>query len=161
WGQGFRKIFLISIHGPNELALKTAVRELYEYDEVLAVYFNPYTVIREEVLKEGFDEAWLEASILYAALKVLGKDHLTEKYLKKVSEEKIIHVPGLSEITRKGGYTGFRYTDFTQHMPWRQNINSERGLKLLKEAANTLAELSISLEKYINYLKEKGFKYYV
>ncbi|RLE93623.1 MAG: hypothetical protein DRN04_06250 [Thermoprotei archaeon] len=161
WSQGFRKIFFVSIHGPNEIALKTAVRELYEYDEVLAVYFNPYSVIREKVLREGFDEAWLEASVLYAALKVLGKSHLIKKYLEKKSEEKKIQIPGLGEIAKRGGYTGFRYVDFTQHLPWRPNIDPEKGLELLKEAADTLVELSISLEKYINYLKEKSFKYYI
>ena len=55
WSQGFRKIFFVSIHGPNEIALKTAVRELYEYDEEVTELIEELSSGYYKRLNEQYD----------------------------------------------------------------------------------------------------------
>lgn len=155
WGQGFRRLFVVSIHGPNDAPLTLAVRELYEYDGVAAVYFNPYKVIRR--LAGEADPAWLEACLAYASLTVLGKGHLVPDTNKlKRAEPPPIEAPGLEDIWRLGGVVGFRYTHPLQHMPPREGISVERGLELLRGAARALADMAEPLKLYVERATRGG-----
>jgi len=36
WQQNFRAIFVLSIHGPNDIPIMMAIRELFEYERIVA-----------------------------------------------------------------------------------------------------------------------------
>ncbi len=153
WSQGFKRIILVSIHGPNDIILSTVVREVFESWSIPAVYFNPYKVIKDKVPKD-YDIARLEASLVFASLKVLKKDYL----IPDLSKLKDIEPPPLNpyflKIQERGGVVGFRYTDILQHLPPRSNIDIDFGIKLLNYAADELVKLSKDLKKYIKSLED-------
>ncbi len=71
WQQKFRAIFVLSIHGPNDIPIMMALRELFEYERIVASYFNPYLAVDEK--KYGYDEAAKEAAMCYASMALLGQ----------------------------------------------------------------------------------------
>mgnify|MGYP000324196293 CR=1 FL=1 len=153
WEQGFKRLFVVSTHGPNDVPIRMAIRELYEYDKVIAVYFNPHKIAVSLISKEGHkDGAWLEATLLFASLKVLGKEHLIPKLEAiRTLEGPPIELPGLYDIWRLGGRVGYRYTHFLQHVPPRGNIDLDYGAELLERVSEVLVELAKPLKLYVEY----------
>jgi len=157
WKQGFRRLFVVSTHGPNDVPIRMAIRELYEYERVIAVYFNPHKVAVNLASKEiSKDEAWFEATLLYASLMVLRKEYLLPKLEElKTVESPPINLPGLYDIWRLGGRVGYRYTHFLQHVPPREGINVEYGVKLLRRVSEFLVKLADPLKLYVeHHIKE-------
>lgn len=151
WEQGFNKIILISIHGPNNIAIPMVVREIFEEYKIPALFFNPYKI----ATKYSSDIPWLEHTLLMASLKVLNKEHLMEN-LKNLKTEKSVPLPAsLVNIFEKGGVIGYYYTDVTQHLPQRENIKIEEGYKILNEIVNELMDLIKNLDIYVKYVIEK------
>ena len=153
WEQGFRRLFVISTHGPNDVPIRMAIRELYEYEKIIAVYFNPHKAATNLIPKEKMkDGAWLESTLVFASLKVLGKEHLIPKLdeLKSVKSPPI-ELPGLYDIWRLGGRVGYRYTHFLQHVPPREGIDLEYGVELLERVADILAKIADPLKLYVDH----------
>ena len=77
WRQGFKRIFIISIRGPNFIPIGTVVRSLFEEERIPVVYLNPFQKALKIVREMGLDvdTAWLEATLAFGSMKIIGKKH--------------------------------------------------------------------------------------
>ena len=159
WRQGFRRIFIISIHGPNNMTVGIVVRSLFEEERIPVVYLNPFNTAQRIVKEMGLnvDSVWVEATLAFGALKVLGKEHaipdlksLKDRYAEKEGK-------ALPEVIRRiyrYGMVGYHFTHELQHQPPRSGIDPEFGVKLLNKVAEALLPVIEHLKEYVDYVKE-------
>ena len=140
WRQNMRSIMIISIHAPNRIPIPLAIRELFEYENIVASYFNPYEYIDET--KYSYDDVQKEAAMCYAAMEVLGLENFIPKDPENIPHEESLPYP--CEIPANVGYY---FSDITQHQPGRP-VSLSIGREMLKDAATELVVRSKKLEKY-------------
>ena len=149
WEQGFRAIWVVSCHGPNDIPIMMALRELYEYDRIVAAYFNPSHSVDPK--KYGYDDPARETAMCYASMEVLGMGGRIDEIKAEASEP----LPPLELPGREGLATGYHYTDMRQHVPARK-VDLEVGRKLLEEAASELAARTEGLRTYAKFVEGGG-----
>ncbi|HIE50167.1 MAG TPA: creatininase family protein [Armatimonadetes bacterium] len=158
WRQGFRRIFILSIHGPNGIPIGTAVRTLFEEENIPVLYLNPWTQVNDAALREripNFDGAYKEAMLAYAAAKVLGKGHVIPD-LTALTDVEPPAGKELAEPLRKiqpYGMVGYHYTHELQHVPPRAGIDVDLGLQVLNEVAEKLRPVVDALGEYVRWLE--------
>lgn len=148
WGQGFRTLMLVNAHNGNIPPATMAIRELFEYENVVGALFNPLEIIDKE--KYGVDSAGAENAICFAALKVLGKEHLLPDTASLRNGEK----PPLRLPSFRGLQTGYHFTHMDQHQPERK-VDMQAAVKMLEEAAGILAEKVFDLKEYTNHISSR------
>ena len=149
WGQGFRAIWVVSCHGPNDIPIMMAIRELFEYERTVAAYFNPSRSV--DAGKYGYDDPARETAMCYAAMEILG---LGEK-VRDIKAEASVQLPPLDLPGKEGLATGYHYTDMRQHVPARK-VDIDIGRKLLEEAAEQLAARTEDLRSYARFVEDGG-----
>lgn len=153
---GFRRIVLVSIHGPDSWTLSLTARQVFEEQGVPVAFFNPLPLdartgkllgdlgekfIRREELDPGFTEP----SLLLAACEVLGLGELVD--LEAQALEAVPRPPAQQQVKQRGT-VGFYYTDPSQHVPKPDNPSKELGRLGLEAAAEQLAQLVRDLAEY-------------
>jgi hypothetical protein len=163
WRQGFKRIFIISVHGPNDIPIGTVVRSLFEWERIPVVYLKPWQIavriLRE--MGERRDEAWMEASLAFGAMRILGKGHAIPdvKALKdRYAEAEGKDVPAEVQEVQRYGMVGYHYTHELQHQPPRSGVDPEIGIKLLNRTAEELIPVVENLRLYQKYA-EKPFEF--
>ncbi|MGQ9515384.1 MAG: creatininase family protein [Thermoproteota archaeon] len=163
WKQGYRRIFILSVHGPNTIPIGMVVRSLFEWERIPVVYLNPWDTASKILLEMGVqkDEAWMEATLAFGAMKILGKDHaipdlksLKDRYAE--ADGKGLPVE-LLEVQRYG-MVGYHFTHELQHQPPRSGIEPEFGVELLNKIADALLPVVENLKHYQKYV-ESPFKF--
>ncbi len=153
---GFRKVFLISVHYPNRLALGVVVREVFEVTGVPVVNINPDILFDRETLLEVLgsdDEPLAEATLMAGALRVLGKEDLIEPGQWK--DEKLVPAGPecFGKLTRIGS-VGFYYRSERSHQPSRSGVDAAEGVEIIERAVEKAAPAAVALGDYIRYLED-------
>jgi len=159
WRQGFKRIFVVSIHGPNTIPVGMAVRSLFEEERIPAVYLNPFDtavrIVREMGLK--VDGAWIEATLAFGALKILGKEHAipdVKSLRDRYAEEEGKALPEVVRRVQRYGMVGYHFTHELQHQPPRSGVDPEFGVELLNKVAEALLPVVENLREYLEYVKQ-------
>lgn len=163
WRQGFKRIFILSVHGPNTIPIGTVVRTLFESERIPVVYLNPWDTAAR-ILKDmgaGKDEAWMEATLAFGSMKILGKEHAIPdvKAIKdRYAEAENKDLPEEVQRVQRYGMVGYHYTHELQHQPPRSSVDPEFGVELLGKVAEALLPVVDDLEIYQRYVK-KPFRF--
>ncbi|RKY58602.1 MAG: hypothetical protein DRP94_05870 [Candidatus Latescibacterota bacterium] len=164
WRQGFKYIFVVSVHGPNGIPIGNAVRSLFEDENIPAVYLNPWGFVEEERLKRdvpNYDDNYKEAMLAYAAAKILGKESAIPD-LGELKDEEPPEGCELAEPLRKVqryGMVGYHYTHEFQHISPRAGIDVELGLKVYEETAERMLPVVDALREYVRWIEEHPREY--
>jgi len=164
WRQGFKCIFVVSVHGPNGIPIGNAVRTLFEEENIPAVYLNPWGFVDDERLKReisNYDGSYKEAMLAYAAAKILGKEEAIPD-LSELRDEEVPEGRGLCEPLReiqRYGTVGYHYTHELQHIPPRAGIDVELGMRVYEETAERMLPVVDALREYVRWLEEHPRKY--
>jgi hypothetical protein len=159
WEQGFKRILILSGHIPDEMTAGTAIRTVFEEDNIPAVYINPYSHIDEELLKQrirNYDRRHKESVMACAAARILGKENAIPD-LEALRDEDPSEDEMLPESLRKiqeYGMVGYHYTHELQHIPQRANIDVESGIRVLNDVAERLLPAVQALGDYVRWLEE-------
>ncbi len=154
WKTGFRRIAVVSVHGPNDDMMFLCVRRLYEVHGIPAQFINPWRVQSPEAA-ELFVGKWAggkEVSLMLASLEVLGKSRL-------YSEKELAHddpAPPLLAL-RMGfkGVTGFFYQDKRHHVAPTRYTSNARGQKFFDAQVKPLAASIQALDKYVRLARRQ------
>ena len=157
---GFRRIVLLSIHGPDSWTLSLTARQVFEEKRVPVAFFDPFPVgnaarllpelSAEFMEQEDKDPGFVETSCLLAALKVLHMPDLIDLETPALHP---IPQPESQQRAKNLGTVGFYYTDPSQHVPKPSAPSEEMGRRWLDAAANQVALLVESLKAYSADLK--------
>lgn len=152
---GFRRIVLVSIHGPDTWTLSLAGRQVFEELRVPVAFFNPYPVgnaarllpelSAELTANEERDPGFTESSCLLAALQVLGLPHIADF---EAPARIPVPQPEPQQRAKNLGTVGFYYTDPSQHVPKPRGPSAEVGRRWLEAVADQLALLVDALKAY-------------
>jgi creatinine amidohydrolase/Fe(II)-dependent formamide hydrolase-like protein len=154
WKMGFRRIAVVSVHGPNDEAMFQCVRRVYEVHGVAAHFLNPYRPLSPKAA-ELFAGEWSEgkeASMLLAALDVLGKPSLyaeKEFAYDDPAPRQLIYSLGLR------GVTGFFYQDKRHHVAPTRQTSKARGLEFFDAQVKPLVSSIKALDKYVRLAKRQ------
>jgi hypothetical protein len=159
WRQGFKRIFIISVHAPNLIPIGAAVRDLFEWERIPVVYLNPFqtaeAILREMGIEK--DGAWLEATLAFGAMKILGKEHaipdvrmLRDRY----AEAEGKGLPKELREVQRYGMVGYHYTHELQHQPPRSGVDPDFGVELLDRTAERLLPVVEKLRVYQKYVEQ-------
>jgi len=156
WAQGFRSIFIVSVHGPNSIPIGNAVRTLFEDYRIPAVYLNPWPYFDDERIKEEvprYDEPYKEAMLVFAAAQVLGKEDIIPDLGRLKNEEppKEEAPTGLGTI-QEHGMVGHHFRHELQHVPPRAGVKVELGLEAYELAATKMLPVVKALKAYVEWL---------
>jgi aminoglycoside 3-N-acetyltransferase len=159
WANGFRRIAIASVHGPNGIPIGNALRTVFEEDNIPAIYLNPWPRIDAEKLKARAvqaEEGYKEATLAFGAMKILGKDSAIPDVRKIEDRQQEADSHQLPEWLRKlhsFGPVGFHYTDELQHIPPRAGIDPDLGVALLEEVAEQFVPVFDYMAQYLSYLE--------
>jgi len=162
-GKGLIRIFIISVHAPNLIPIGAAVRDLFEWGRIPVVYLNPFqtaeAILREMGIKK--DGAWLEATLAFGAMKILGREHaipdvrmLRDRY----AEAEGKGLPKELREVQRYGMVGYHYTHELQHQPPRSCVDPDFDVELLNRTAERLLPVVEKLRIYQKYV-EQPFKF--
>jgi creatinine amidohydrolase len=146
---GFKQLVLINAHSPNNYVLYLTVRRFFENNQpiLLIDMSKPFSVKAQSSLPE-------EASMLLAALNILGLSHL-------YPEEELVYddpAPLLDESFRRlnrVGMVGYHYQDARQHVAPNLNTSVEAGLSFIDMQVESLLPLMDHLDRYIDISGEQ------
>jgi hypothetical protein len=136
WRQGVKRIFIVSIHGPNSMIVGTAVRTLFEEENIPAMFLNAWAHAGEKA-RQRLPHAEGDAIPDVAALNDVPAGKLPEP-LRKL---------------QRFGSVGFHYSDEMQHIPPRAGIDPDVGVELLDETAEALLPAVEHLGEYLEHLE--------
>ena len=154
WKMGFRRIAVVSVHGPNDDTMFLCVRRLFETHGVAAQYLNPWRP-QAPGAAEVFAGKWAdgkEASLMLASLDILGKRTL-------YTEKELAHddpAPPLA-VYHMGfkGVTGFFYQDKRHHVAPTRYTSKARGLKFLDMQVKPFVTSIKGLDKYVRLARRQ------
>lgn len=155
---GFEKIFLISFHYPNAVALTAVARDMFEETGVPVVNIRPASVVPDELRAKYVDPAdgpLCEATLLAGAMRILGKEHLIDVEAWKDADLEHPEPEALRRVM-KFGNVGHHYPSEMCHQPPRANVDPGKGAAMLEEAAESCANIADDLGVYIEYLRKKN-----
>jgi creatinine amidohydrolase/Fe(II)-dependent formamide hydrolase-like protein len=150
WEQNFHVIFVLSIHAPNITPITMAMRDLFEYERIVAHYFNPLKFAEEK--HPDIDDVATEAAMCYAAMEVLGMEDLipSRADMAETGDPPPIELPGHQSWTQ-----ALNYQHLLQHQPGRK-VDVETGREWMREAAGELAGRADDLRTYAKFIEEGG-----
>lgn len=146
---GFKQLVLINAHSPNNYVLYMTVRRFFENNQpiLLIDMSKPFSETAQSSLPQ-------EASLLLAALNILGLSHL-------YPEEELIYddpAPLLHESYRrlsKAGVVGYHFQDARQHVAPNLETSAKGGLDFIDMQVESLLPLMDDLDRYIDISGEQ------
>ncbi len=154
WRQGFKRIFIVSIHGPNSMIVGTAVRTLFEEENIPAMFLNAWAHAGEKARQRlpDADGAHIEAMLAYGAMKLLGKGDAIPD-ITALEDVPAGELPEPLQKLQRFGAVGFHYSDEMQHIPPRAGIDPDVGIEVLDEIAEALLPAVEHLGEYLEHLE--------
>jgi len=145
---GFQRFVIVNVHGGSDAPMTLCVRRLYETHGIVAQYLNPFRETPPEAAKlfEGKHAVGMEASVLLAALDILGQPKL---YI----EKEIAYdapLPPLLLAANMGfmGATGFYYQDLRHHAQPTRHTSKARGLQFIDLQVKACTTSVQNLDRY-------------
>jgi creatinine amidohydrolase/Fe(II)-dependent formamide hydrolase-like protein len=139
--KGCRRMLLLNIHKENSPPLTTLIHELYSNLGIRAFYLNPYSCFAQELDREfwaGVDNPYKEAALFLAACQVLAKDHLGDP-VRSAATIAVVR-PERIERLRHIGTIGFRYGTAEAHMPPREGVSLDLGMRYLESVTDRIID---------------------
>ena len=103
------------------------------------------------------DEAWLEATLAFGSMKIIGKEHaipdlknLKDRYAEKEGKD----LPEFLKEIQRYGMVGYHFSHELQHQPPRSGLDPEIGVDLLERIAMDLLPVIDHLKRYVDYVSE-------
>jgi len=146
---GFRRLLVLSIHHGNDFPLYLFVRQIYEKHLIPAVYIDAFRPLTDEA-RALFADEWdkgMEASVVLAALQILGLGHLYTEAEMAYEDEP----PPVSEALRKIGKVGVvgRCMQDPRHHACPSALTSlERGLRFVEMQVQAILPILPEIDRY-------------
>jgi len=162
WNTGFRRIFCVSVHGPNGCSIGEALRELWQWERIPAMMLNPYHRVDMDKWAAripNFDDAFKEACMSYGAMKLLGWEDLipdSTALEDLYAAEQGRDMPEVVARALSFGRVGYHYTDDLQHQPPRSGLGADIGIEMIEEAVTNLEGAMDAMADYLEYLEQTG-----
>jgi creatinine amidohydrolase/Fe(II)-dependent formamide hydrolase-like protein len=141
------RLIVVNIHRGNEAPIALAVDELFQSEGIPIYYLNPYTFLgaaADADLFPGRDNSYKEASLLLAALHLLG-DHHADGYVARNDQNS--DKPPEMAFLRKHGRLGFSYPNAEAHIAARKDVDIQAGLQFFERAAEKMIDLIAAWRK--------------
>jgi creatinine amidohydrolase/Fe(II)-dependent formamide hydrolase-like protein len=141
------RLIVVNIHRGNEAPIALVVDELFQSEGISIYYLNPYTFLGAAVdadMFPGRDNSYKEASLLLAALRLLGDLH-ADDYVAR-SDQNSDKPPEMT-LLRKHGQLGFSYPSAEAHIAARKDVDIQAGLRFFEKAAEKTADLIAAWKK--------------
>ncbi len=152
---GFERVMIVQWHAPYTAA-QMVTRDFFGETSIPVLLYAP--CIRTDAIQKAFgdeDGAYVEASLLLGALKLLGKEHLLD--LSGIKED-VAWAPRpkcIEGIQKTGAWFGHYYNDDTQHIPPRAGCSAEKGVQAIRYSAETISSVVDHWADYMEYCTEK------
>jgi creatinine amidohydrolase len=151
---GFKRLVLISLHGPNNAVLMPVARRFFETEGVPV--FVPHVLRFEDpkmrALFDGPDTFGGEGTMVLGALHILGQPELySETEMRRADQ-----APELPESLRRlqrAGTIGFFFQEPRQHACPSEAISLQRGLEFIEALIPPIVAALGDLRQYIADLK--------
>ena len=146
---GFKRLVLVSGHGPNTQVLYTVVRRFFEnYQPIFFISIGK--PLSEKAEKCDADEA----SMLLAALNILG---LSELYPEKdiIYDDPAPLMDQLFKRLSRAGIIGFNYQDARQHVAPSLQSSTKAGLDYIDLQVEAMLPLLDDFDRYIDETKKQ------
>jgi hypothetical protein len=147
------------MHVPDEITIGSAISTIFEEENIPAAYVSPWKHVDEEILKReipNFDGRHKEINAVYAAARILGKEHLIPEpgtlRDEDPPEDEMLVEP--VRVIREYGLVGHHYTHELQHVPQRAHVDVELGIEFLNDVAERLLPVVKALGDYVEWLEE-------
>ncbi len=149
FGMGFKRVVLLSVHAPNRHILYLSARKIFEKHHAPALFVDPYQPIDEVSSRifEGDFEKSKEASLVLAALDILGLPGLYTEEAMRYDEEAPPFPGSLERLGRIGG-VGYFMQDARQHACPSRFVSLQKGREFITNQSRGIAEAIVDLDEY-------------
>ena len=152
---GFSRLIVLSIHAPHNWILALTVRRFFEKHHIPAVFANPYNPLSKEVaaMLSGEREQGKEASLVLAALKILGKEALYSE-AEMCREEQAPPLPAsFNQILPLT--VGYFMQDPRQHACPSKHISLAAGLEFIDAQVKLITPRIAAIDRYTEEIHEQ------
>lgn len=159
-GMGFTRVVILNIHGPNDEILYLSVRKIFERYHIPVLYINAFRPFNDNSSRifEGEYGKSKEASVLLAALQILGEPELYTEEKMRYDDEAPAYPAEQWRLSRMGGI-GYFMQDPRQHACPSRFVSLQKGLEFIdcqvKHIVSELKELD-AYRAVIEKQKNKG-----
>jgi len=146
---GFKRVVLLSVHAPNKHILYLSARRIFERHHGPALFVDPYQPVDQVSSRifEGNFEKSKEASLVLAALEILGLPGLYTEEGMRYDEEAPAFPASLERLGRIGG-VGYFMQDPRQHACPSRFVSLAKGREFF---AHQSAEIAAAIEDLDEY----------
>ena len=132
---GFKRLVLVNVHGPNDPMLQVVVRQVFEETGGIPLVYNPDESEFRRQVEQEFGHPHGEAACYLAALYICGRHGEFDPYVtqKDMHPRRVPAFESMGKLGRRGMSGAYVFTTPWDHVGWYP------GLKL--EDAPRLAEL--------------------
>jgi creatinine amidohydrolase len=157
WRMGLRHLLVLSIHHGNHYPLYLLVRQIYEKHHMPVVYVNPMVPLDDEcrALFSGDYKKSMEASLVLAALHVLGQPDLYSESEMRYDDEPPPRFESFRQISRVGAVGSFMQ-DARHHACPSRFVSLERGLAFFDRQVHAIAPMLAHIDEYIRDTREQS-----
>jgi creatinine amidohydrolase len=153
---GFKRLVVTNIHAPGNSMYHLAVRRVFEKHRIPAMYLNMGGAMSDEA-RDLFPgearQAW-EASMVLAALHILGKDGLYSQEEMAYDDEAPPSPPQMARFAP--AVVGYFMQDPRQHACPSRHVSLERGMRFLELQAKSGLERIALLGPYIEEIEKQA-----
>lgn len=146
---GFKRLILVSVHAPHSFILYACVRRIYEKYMYPVVFVDPYNSLDKEAetMFEGDLEEAKEASLVLAALKILGQPGLYSEDEMRY-EDKAPALPQAYGKISRVGKVGYVMQDTRQHVCPSKYVSLEKGLEFIELQVGHILPIFDEIDNY-------------
>jgi len=154
---GFARMVVLSVHAPNQHGLFFAVRRVFETHGLPVVFVDPFQGRHDDTrdIFEGPYAASAEASMVLAALHVLGRGELYSEARMAYEDQAPPAPEGLAEIGRIGT-VGYFMQDPRQHACPSKHVSLAKGLEFIDKQVRHIASILAPLDRYTQAAAAQG-----
>lgn len=151
---GFKSLILLSVHIPNDHILYLCAREIFEKYHTPVFCINPYHPFDEHSSKifEGEYEKSKEASLVLAALNILGQPELYSEDEMCREDEAPAFSEALQRLSKKGG-VGYFMQDPRQHACPSKFVSLKKGLEYFEYQLGYFKSIIDDIDVYTSEVK--------
>ncbi len=140
---------MVSVHAPNNHLLYLSARRIYEQHHRPALFVDPYKPIDDAAAEifAGDYEKSKEASLVLAALEILGRPDLYSEEVMRYDEEAPAFPASFQALERIGGI-GYFMQDPRQHACPSRFVSKEKGVQFIARQSTAIAAVLPDLDRY-------------
>lgn len=146
---GFKRVIISSVHGPNNHILYLSARKLFAEHHLPVFFLDPYKPFDEVSGKifEGEYEKSKEASLVLAALKILGQPDLYSEKDMCYDDEPLAFPASQTKLEPFGGF-GYFMQEPRQHACPSRFVSLQKGSEFFDQQLKYMETIMDSLDTY-------------